>query len=190
MKIDREKALTVGQAILCVAGLTAFVAFAAVVPGTLRVLKSFGFDKKVLKRREYYIQESLERLISKGLIAVVVRNNSKHLKLTPEGKRTLFKIQARGLLKEKPKKWDGKYRVVIFDIKESLKFVRDDLRHILLELGFVKLQNSVWVYPYSCEGVINLLRTHLEIENDLIYMTVDSIEDDKWIRDHFRLVNG
>jgi DNA-binding transcriptional regulator PaaX len=187
MKIDKEKAITVGQAILCVVGLTAFVAFTAVVPGALTVLKTFGFEKQSLKRREYYIDDSLKRLVKKRLIAVVVKNGVKQLKLTLEGKRALFKVQSRSLIKIKPKKWDGKYRVVIFDIKESLKFVRNDVRYTLIQFGFIKLQNSVWVYPYPCEGVINLLKTNLEIGDELIYMNVDSIENDKWLRDIFSL---
>jgi hypothetical protein len=45
------------------------------------------------------------------------------------------------------------------------------------------------VYPYPCEGVISLLRTNLNLEkeDEVIYMTVDSIENDAWLRKEFKL---
>jgi len=187
MKIHREKIITVGQAILTVAALTTFVGFAAVVPGTLRVLKSFGFDKKALKRREHYINDSLERLLEKGLLAIAVKNGIKSIKITATGEKKLRRFETEGLLENKPKKWDGKYSVVIFDIKENNRLSRDDLRYMLLRFGFVKLQNSVWVYPYPCKGAINLLKKYLEVKDEVIYMTVESIENDNWLRKKFDL---
>ncbi|MEX2090705.1 MAG: CRISPR-associated endonuclease Cas2 [Candidatus Paceibacterota bacterium] len=48
-------------------------------------------------------------------------------------------------------KWDGKWRIVIFDIPEELHKKRNYLRSKLKNLGFHMLQKSVFIIPYPCE---------------------------------------
>lgn len=99
----------------------------------------------------------------------------------------LLKLELGGLAKNKPKKWDRKYRVVIFDIPEATRKVRDDLRRTIKGFGFICLQKSVWIYPYPCQDIIELLNKYLGIHGEMIYMTVDSIENDKWLKNIFNL---
>lgn len=55
------------------------------------------------------------------------------------------------------------------------------------DIGFVRLQDSVWVYPYDCEDFIALLKAELKVGKDVLYAIVDTIEFDKHIRRHFGL---
>jgi DNA-binding transcriptional regulator PaaX len=57
----------------------------------------------------------------------------------------------------KPKQWDGKWRVIIFDIPEHLKKAREALRGHLRQLQFYQLQKSVFVIPYECGDEIEFL---------------------------------
>jgi len=77
---------------------------------------------------------------------------------------------------------------VIFDIKEWKRGVRDELRNWLLHLGFVRLQNSVWVYPYDCEDILVLLKSNFKIGKEVLYITADKIENDYWLRKEFSLL--
>jgi CRISPR-associated endonuclease Cas2 len=77
--------------------------------------------------------------------------------------------------------------VIIFDIPETKRFDRDNIRQSLISIGFLRLQNSVWVYPYNCEDLINLLKTYTETEKNVIYMIVDQIENDEEIKKYFGL---
>lgn len=190
MKDDYRKRIPIGKIILSVIGLTALISVALITPNAVQMLKIFGFPKKRFDRQKYYINTALKNLHKSGLIEIITKaNGARYARLTAEGKKTLLKFEIEGLLKHKPIKWDGKYRVVIFDIKEKARFSRDDLRYMLIKFGFLRLQNSVWVYPYPCEGAINLLRTNLDLEkgDEVIYMTVDSIENDDWLRKEFKL---
>ena len=54
--------------------------------------------------------------------------------------------------------WDKKWRLVIFDIPEKKKPAREALREKLKDLGFAKLQDSVWVTPFPCENEIKLIK--------------------------------
>jgi DNA-binding transcriptional regulator PaaX len=188
MKNDYGERVPVGNIILGVIGVAALMSFALIAPNAVQALKLFGLDSKKVYKKKYYVDVAIKKLYNRGLIEIIKKaNGEKYARLTQEGRKHLLKFEFEGLSKHKPKKWDKKYRVVIFDIKESTRFSRDDLRYMLLKFGFIRLQNSVWVYPYPCEGAINLLKTHLEIGNEVIYMTVESIENDDWLRKYFKL---
>ena len=51
--------------------------------------------------------------------------------------------------------WDHKWRLVVFDIPEKYATLRDKVRTILKRSGFVKLQQSVWVFPHILYGVLD-----------------------------------
>lgn len=53
------------------------------------------------------------------------------------------------------KPWDKKWRVVVFDIPEKEKVVREALRRKLVELGFGMLQRSVWITPHDLFEILN-----------------------------------
>ena len=125
---------------------------------------------------------------ARELIEFYKRGKGTFIRLTKKGQKELLKYQLREKVIKKPKKWDKKWRVVIFDIKEQSRNLRGGLRKELVSLGFVKLQNSVWVYPYECAGVIAMIKTYFEIEKDVLFMTVEEIENDKWLKKEFNLV--
>jgi DNA-binding transcriptional regulator PaaX len=45
------------------------------------------------------------------------------------------------------RRWDGRWRLVIFDVPENRRATRDKLRAYLRMRGFGYLQNSVWITP-------------------------------------------
>ena len=87
----------------------------------------------------------------------------------------------------KKRKWDRRWRVVIFDIPERRKNIRDRLRLFMNEYGFVRIQDSVWIYPYDCEDLIALAKANFRVGADVLYMIVERLERDKYLREHFKL---
>ena len=57
----------------------------------------------------------------------------------------------------------------------------------MAEIGFVRLQDSVWIFPYDCEDFIMLLKADLKIGKDALYAIVEKLENDKALREHFHL---
>jgi DNA-binding transcriptional regulator PaaX len=47
------------------------------------------------------------------------------------------------------KERDGVWKMVIFDIPETQRQIRNILRAKLVSLGFKKWQNSIWISPYT-----------------------------------------
>jgi|SRR3989338_4281864 len=103
-----------------------------------------------------------------------------------------FKIKRQKLLghlptRAKHKKWDGKWRVVIFDVWESTREKRDSLRYEIKNFGFIQLQRSVWIYPYDCAEFIELLKTDLSFGKNIRYMVVEKLDHDEKLRKYFKL---
>ena len=136
-------------------------------------------------RQKEIIQASRERLVKKGLL---VYKDGK-LSLTPKGEKELRLMDAGMYKVKKPRTWDGRWRVLSFDISEKRRYLRQRIRAVLCSVGFVRLQDSVWLYPYDCEDMITLVKADLKIGKEVLYLIVDSLENDKEYRKHFKLKN-
>ena len=72
-------------------------------------------------------------------------------------------------------KWDGLFRIVIFDIPEEKRKVREFLREKLRNLGFQQLQKSVFVIRLECKDEIDFLRHSLEIAPHVSYILAKDV---------------
>ena len=160
---------------------------ALVVPQALTVLRHF--DRAKARRREvrYRIIDTIRKLQRKGLIAGT-ENDPKSLRLTAKGEREIERVLLSEYHITEPVRWDGKWRIVMFDIREKRRLIRQKLRILLIGAGMVRLQDSVWVYPYPCDEFVQLIRAHLASGvGELLYLTADGIESDRALRIHFNL---
>lgn len=116
-------------------------------PGFALMKWTFGvgkYKKKGVEFKEATIRTNLRRLIKDGLIAKDPKQ--KVYCLTDDGKKFVSYIQNRYLILKK--KWDGKLRIVIFDIPEKKKHWRRLIREELLLMNYQQLQKSVYVGKY------------------------------------------
>ena len=163
---------------------------ALVAPNVLSVIKKIeGFSNRK-KNLKYSINASFTRLQERGLIEIVEINGKKVARITQRGESKLNFLEKHNFKLKIPSKWDGRWRVVIFDIKETRSKTRFLLRRTLSEIGFIRLQNSVWIYPYDCEDLISLLKTDFKIGKDVLYMIVEKLENDWSLRKTFNLPNS
>jgi len=155
----------------------------------LDLLKLLGARKRNLYRLKYQINDTLLRLVRKGLVTFVEKDGRKFARLTPAGtERLRLEQQKAALLLQKNKRWDKRWRVVIFDIPEYRRGTRDKLRLTMRTSGFYRLQDSVWLYPYDCEDFMTLVKADLKIGNAILYMVVEKIENDVKIKEAFNLL--
>jgi len=161
------------------------IAAIAVAPGVGPALKLFGFGKR--KYSDKYINNAVRRLKNKGYIIFEEKNGRSFIRLTTSGKKQLENYKCKDASIRKHEKWDGKWRIVIFDIPEKRRKVRDSLRVSLVNFGFIKLQNSIWIYPYKCEEFITMLKADLKTGKDILYIVADKVEYDKNFKGSFKL---
>ncbi len=120
------------------------ISVALVAPNVIGAMGKLGLLPSV--RQRDVIKRSMTRLVKQGLLSW---ENSK-LRLTRKGESELRRLTLAELSRPRPRRWDEKWRVLIFDIPEKRKNLRVRLRSTLQALGFSRLQDSVWVYPYDC----------------------------------------
>jgi CRISPR-associated endonuclease Cas2 len=173
----------INSAIIGTVAVAGIVAVGVLAPNVLGVLGKTGF----IQKRKSRVESSFSRLIRTGYIVLDERNGKKYARLTPKGEMFAARIGEGTLAQKKPKRWDGKWRVLVFDIPETRKRSRNQVRLTLTNLGFRRLQDSVWVYPYDCEDLIMVLKADLKLGRDVLYVIADRIENDKELKNHFRI---
>ncbi len=184
----RVKRNQIRNAVLLSAYLTVGAGLIVMAPNAVRLLK---YVEKVigpsprLKRR---VSQKYSELIAQGIFRRTNGQSGPRIELTEKGMKIAEELAEREEVRPKvQKKWDQKWRIIMFDIWERRRKVRDELREILKEIGFVKVQNSAWAYPYPCEKLLVFLRTHLKLGPSILYIVADEIEHDEKLRKHFNL---
>lgn len=107
------------------------------------------------------------------------------VRTTNKGKRKFLKYKLEELKIQQPKNWDGKWRIVAYDVPKERKFARDALRKTLKRLGFLRLQKSAYLYPYPCNDAIEFLRELYGIGENVTLLTVGYLENEEAYRDYF-----
>jgi len=181
----RRSKREIEQTILAVVGAAGILSFALVAPKALDLLKYTPLNKY---KFAYRTRTTAGRLVAMGYMTWMERDGKKFLRLTQSGQKLMqLEKEKVALATHKKKRWDRRWRMVVFDVPERRRKIRGRLCAAIQEVGFVRLQDSVWVYPYDCEDFIALLKAELKIGKDVLYAIVDTIEHDKDLRRHFNL---
>lgn len=160
----------------------------------------FGFTKDKNERRKLLedgeeiwhtidrkaLNYIVNRFLSFGYLTREVQGNKTIFRIAPKGKSRALQYKLDALVLPRPRRWDKKWRMVIFDIPESQKKIRDALRRKLKQVGFLELQKSVFVYPFPCDNEVNFIINFYEI-SDCVYYLESPITPDAGLKKHFKL---
>lgn len=141
-----------------------------------------NINKDSLKRAIRSLYESrliAEKRNADGTITLVLTNDGKQKALTYD----LEKIKIKH-----PKIWDKKWRVVLFDIPNDRKKLRDILRRHLKNLEFYEFQKSVFVHPYDCKDEIDYLVEFYSLRAFVRFIIADSVDNEFHLKHNFGLI--
>mgnify|MGYP001577689502 CR=1 FL=1 len=165
---------------LAVGGL--FIAVLA-LPGLAQVLVLF---KPKNSRERFRVKRTIHSLERQGLLRVNSKNGV--LSLTNRGKKEVDKNKIYNLCVKPQKVWDGMFRVIIFDIPNTKKSVRNAVNFHLKRMGFIPIQKSTFIIPFECKSELDLLGKYLNIRNHLKYLLVKKIDGEQEIKKVFGLL--
>ena len=131
----------------------------------------------------YRRRQAINRLVSLGL----VRTQNKRLFITAAGRNAVEEAVRATAALLGVKAWDHKWRIVAFDIPERYAVSRAKVRGILKRAGFVKLQQSVWVFPHECKELSTLIKEESGLSQYILYGVLESIEGEGFLKKHFKL---
>jgi len=145
-------------------------------------------NKRLNKYPKKKIGDAFYRLRKEGLIEIKNKGPQIYISLTKEGKRKAGIFQIDKFKIKQPKKWDRKWRLVIFDIAQIKRIYREAFRGKLKELEFYPLQKSVWIHPFDSETEIELLKDFFGLsEKEVRLVIAERIGDDQKLKKFFKI---
>ena len=123
--------------------------------------------QKLIEKKKDYEGSVLVSLTEKGILRMIN-----------------FKFRR---LSDKKEKWDGKWRMVAFDIPNSHRKGRKAFVYRLKMGGFYELQESIFLYPYDCKEEIGAFTGLFKIEKYIRFGLLDFIDNQDKLKHHYKL---
>jgi len=182
---ETNKKLKVTKEVLKILGAAGLIAGALVFPGLAQVFTLFEDESRP---RYYRRKEAFRKLRKNQTIRVSQTKTGVQIILTDKGRRHFLRQQIKDFSQTKPKTWDGRWWLVMFDIPETRKTTRDMIRWKMKQLGFVTIQKSVAVYPYPCQDLILNLRDYHRLRPGELYVfEAKVLEGADALKKHFKI---
>jgi len=145
------------------------------LPNLPQVFSFFGV--KSAKDR-YRIKRAIQYLEKQKLIDFYEKGDGQIMEITEKGEKRILKYKIDEIKIARPKKWDGYWRVIIFDIPERYKRARSALTRKLKEMEIYPLQKSVFACPFECRDEIDFIGEFFEVKKFIYYFTTKDLDDD------------
>ena len=176
---------TATKVVLALIAVGGIVVLAGVAPNIFQIAGQFKRGKKYKKDQLRHAFYNLKRA---NFIKVKSSGGKIYISLTEVGKRNLGEIDIDYLAIHKPWRWDGKWRLLMFDIPVRFRKAREAFRYKLKDLGLVQYQKSVWLYPYPCLEEIVYTADFFEVGKYIEYVEAEYISHERRYKEHFDLL--
>ncbi|KKP85573.1 MAG: Transcriptional regulator, PaaX family [Candidatus Roizmanbacteria bacterium GW2011_GWA2_35_8] len=175
----------IGMAYISGGGSTYRPLLPQLIQEIIRLIK----ESRDIEVKEKKVKTTLLKLEKRQIINLVEESDKIFVEIKSKKKSIILKYSIKSIFdfKKKQKNWDGQWYLVFFDVPEIQRNKRNYLRMFLNKLGFYKFQKSVYIYPYSCEKEINLIKAIVEGGKYIKYIVAKKIEDEENIKRYFHI---
>lgn len=146
-----------------------------ILPKALKPLVRIFSRRHGAKRDENFLK-SLSYLKRNRLVSIAQKDGQQVLTLSEDGRKRLLGFNLNYMGIKTPRKWDGYWRIVIFDIPERRKQGREAFRSKLKQLGFYQLQKSCFIHPFDCKSEIAFISELFEVSPFVNLLVAKEIE--------------
>ena len=151
-----------------------------------KVLKTIVHDWKEIDREN--LNRTIKRLYESRLVKTVRNKDGTFtLVLSQEGKERALTYKVKDIRISVMKKWDGRWRIVLFDVPEKSRIIRDALRRALVRAGFFEYQKSVFVHPFECQNEVNFIIEFFHARPYTRFVVAESLDNEFHLKKHFEL---
>ncbi|KKR72438.1 MAG: repressor in the phenylacetic acid catabolic pathway, phenylacetic acid degradation operon negative regulatory protein [Microgenomates group bacterium GW2011_GWC1_41_8] len=190
IKKEQEKRYATVKEVITLLGKGLLLSTLFIAPGMGKAVKLHHFYSSSAdewKRfNRSYLRRTIERLKRSKIVEIVEKDGIEQIQITENGHRRLFSYAIEEL-ELTTKKWDKKWRLVLYDIPIKRKSTQQTLRELLKRLKFLPLQKSVYLTPYPCEREIEFIREYFDLSDRLTILTVGKIENQTIYKEYFGL---
>jgi hypothetical protein len=180
--------------ILLLLGVGTLLAASTVLPGLgvaagaiIKAKKQHDFDqdqKAWKKFNIYLLRRNLKRLQAQKIVGLVNKNGQEVIKLTKKGHTKYLQLKLEDI-SYKSKSWDGKWRLVIYDVAKLKRAQQECFRRMLKQMNFHLLQKSVYLTPYRCEETIEYLREYFNLGEEVLFLEISKLENENHYKQYF-----
>lgn len=171
------------KAVLATAAIGGVLALFVLAPGLTRLVgrTKVSSGRKENANRYRRLWKAFYAMKQKGIFEYKGKDKNGYqiYQLTEKGVSDVRKFTLETLEIKSMIKWDGKWRLIIFDIPEKYKKARGALRDKLKGMNFFPLQKSAWIYPFPCEAEITFLKDVFNINPFVEILTVEDLKNGK-----------
>ena len=156
-----------------------------------RVIDTVKKDWKRINEnaKKYALNRAIKNLYqSKFINAKDNSDGTVTLMLTKQGKALALTYDIENIKIPPMKHWDGKWRIVLFDIPEKHKKARDALSKTLKYAGFYQFQKSVFVHPFECRNEVDFVIEFFSLRSFVRFILADHIDNEFHIKKHYNLI--
>lgn len=173
----RERAVIEGltKALLMTLGTGVVIGVALAFPAAGLLYREFRKKQWEDAKRRGLLKSTIKRLEKQKVLSWKEKDGELQLTLEEKGKKRILQYKIDELRIKETNRWDGLFRIVTFDIPEDKRIAREMFRKKLKELGFQRLQKSVFVIRFACKDEIDFLRHSLEISSHVLYIVAKDI---------------
>lgn len=157
---------------------------AIVAPNAVQLFKYFLPRNP---KEEWNIKQSFSRLEKNGLLKKKTTNGEDYYTLTLLGNERAKKYKLHSMKIDHQKKWDGLWRLVMFDIPEDKKMARRGINLVLKKLGCIQYQKSVFITPFPCKKEIDFVGDCFDARTYIRIITARDVEGVEQIKKSFKL---
>ena len=148
--------------------------------------------KEIHKEFEEDREDSIERASQSLFKSKLVEERSNKdgtttIVLTQKGREYAMAFDMENTKLSHEEKWDGKWRMVMYDIPIKLNKVRESLRYQLKRIGMKEIQQSVFVYPYQCHKEIKYIIEFYFAWKYIHFLEATFINGEDKLKKHFKL---
>lgn len=128
------------------------------IGGLVKLMAPFGIS-------EAAVRQAVSRMSRQGWLVATRRDNRAYYAATPRGKRRIEELSPRiyGPVVE----WDGRWRLLTYNVAEKDRDRRDHLRKELALLGWAPLSASTWVSPRNSLPELRDMVANSQLESNV-----------------------
>ena len=152
-----------------------------------RIVKEIGREWKEINRQS--LDRAVRSLYKSRLEEIKNNSNSTTtMILSKEGKKIALGYDIFNMKIKKPKNWDYRWRILMFDVPEKMKKIREAFRMHLKQMGFYEFQKSVFVHPYPCQDEFEYIVEFYNARRYMRFVVADEIDNVLELKKHFGLM--
>lgn len=188
--MNRDVTSKIVDEIIRFGALGTLITAAAVAPNIVQVFgKPLAKLSKRLDEREYErnIRRETQRVIRYMKQNGYLAGDYEHgLQLTNKARKRLEKVEFDSMHTTPQKRWDKKWRIVIYDVPQNQKSARDALASCLRRYGYFQLQKSTWITPFPCRDDIAAIAAHFGVDNFVTYFEAVHLDNQRVLISRFK----